>query len=625
MTKRMYGTPRILHDEPLQESENAFFHFEDFAITIARLIADNSTRTPLTIAINGSRGSGRTTLLRKIKELLDQTISLKNETNPAKFGFLNPNELTNNRYRVCKTIWFNARRYANESEIIAALLRIIVRDFQKEHSWDALIEKIADPANRIDFGIMLDALSKFTNIITFREDLIKYKTSSTINTPAVFFDYFDETFDGLLASFVYGGVFDYKQIDSTKGCIVIFVDDLDKCLPEKIVQMLEGINLFLSKVGVVFVLGTDIEYLAQGIISHYKNSGITGESSKDYLEETIQIRFDIPPISTGAMTNYIEAEKDAITEELARNWQIILSGAESSPRRLKTIVNDLNLQWAMLVNTGQAEGIRRDDFIKWQVLIRSAPLQFIRQLRDLPDDLRYHFLQDAMRWAQGDDSVAPYFQEYSNSRRLRRVLREIAFSENFTPIALDTFISLMIDSRILNSQYENVVESIQNPSSTELPSVDAPHVIKKSDDKQSISADIDLTRQRKIFLCHSHEDKSVIRNLYQRLKNDGIKPWLDAEDLIPGQNWELEIKKVISASDAVLVCISPKSVNQDGYVHKEIKMALDIAEQKPEGSIYIIPVKLENCDVPDRLRRWHWVDLFEDGEYDKLLRAIKSR
>jgi hypothetical protein len=92
---------------------------------------------------------------------------------------------------------------------------------------------------------------------------------------------------------------------------------------------------------------------------------------------------------------------------------------------------------------------------------------------------------------------------------------------------------------------------------------------------------------------------------YYRLKNDGIKPWLDVIDLLPGQNWELEIKKVISASDIVLVCLSPKSVNQEGYVNKEIKIALDIAEQKAEGSIYIIPAKLEECEVPDRLQRWH--------------------
>jgi hypothetical protein len=381
--------------------------------------------------------------------------------------------------------------------------------------------------------------------------------------------------------------------------------------------MLEGINLFLDKAGIIFILGADIEYLRQAA-SLYLGTG--DERSNDYLEETIQLRFDIPPITTAAMTDYIKTEKDAVTDELAKNWQIILSGADSNPRRVKIFVNDLNLQWSMLINTGQAENIRKDDFIKWQVLMRSAPIHFVRKLQELPDiELRYHFLQDAMKWAQGDESVAPYFQEFGNSIRLRRVLREIAFSENFNPIALDTFISLMIDSRIVNTQYKNIIEptEISNPVEVQ--------TVRRYEEKPSLPIDSDLARQKKVFLCHSHEDKSSIRDWYQRLKNDGIKPWLDVIDLIPGQNWELEIKKVISTSDIILVCLSPKSVNQEGYVNKEIKIALDIAEQKAEGSIYIIPAKLEECEVPDRLQRWHWVNLYEDGEYDKLLRAIKSR
>jgi len=38
-----------------------------------------------------------------------------------------------------------------------------------------------------------------------------------------------------------------------------------------------------------------------------------------------------------------------------------------------------------------------------------------------------------------------------------------------------------------------------------------------------------------IFLCHSSGDKPEVRNLYQRLSNDGFDPWLDEEDLLPGQ------------------------------------------------------------------------------------------
>ncbi|MCP4658931.1 MAG: TIR domain-containing protein, partial [bacterium] len=45
----------------------------------------------------------------------------------------------------------------------------------------------------------------------------------------------------------------------------------------------------------------------------------------------------------------------------------------------------------------------------------------------------------------------------------------------------------------------------------------------------------------RVFLCHATEDKPAVRALYQRLKNAGVSAWLDEEDLLPGQDWRLEI------------------------------------------------------------------------------------
>jgi hypothetical protein len=60
-------------------------------------------------------------------------------------------------------------------------------------------------------------------------------------------------------------------------------------------------------------------------------------------------------------------------------------------------------------------------------------------------------------------------------------------------------------------------------------------------------------------------------------------------------------------------------------MQKEIKHALDVADEQPEGRIYVIPARLEECDVPARLSKFHWVDLFEDGGYGKVLEALKVR
>lgn len=126
----------------------------------------------------------------------------------------------------------------------------------------------------------------------------------------------------------------------------------------------------------------------------------------------------------------------------------------------------------------------------------------------------------------------------------------------------------------------------------------------------------------RVFLCHASDDKPAVRRLYRRLKDDGFDPWLDEEDLLPGQDWDLEISKAVRHSDMIIVCLSRASVVKRGYVQKEIKQALDVADEQPEGTIFIIPLKLEECEAPERLRRWQWVNLYEAGGYDKLKRAL---
>jgi hypothetical protein len=135
----------------------------------------------------------------------------------------------------------------------------------------------------------------------------------------------------------------------------------------------------------------------------------------------------------------------------------------------------------------------------------------------------------------------------------------------------------------------------------------------------------DKNKQLTIFLCHGSEDKSYVRDMYRRLSKYGIRPWLDEEDLLPGQDWDREIRKAVKASDVILVCLSRNSVQKSGYVQKELVFALDAADEKPEGTIYLIPLRLEECVMPDRLSRWHWVNYYEPDGHIRLLKALKIR
>jgi len=129
----------------------------------------------------------------------------------------------------------------------------------------------------------------------------------------------------------------------------------------------------------------------------------------------------------------------------------------------------------------------------------------------------------------------------------------------------------------------------------------------------------------KVFLCHSSTDKAKVKELYDLLKGDGFDPWLDAKKLKPGQHWETEIKKAVKQTHVFVVCLSKVVATKAGFAQKEIKFALDVAEEQPEGTIFVIPAFLEPCTLPDRLSEWHWVRLYEDDGYEKLVDSLDHR
>jgi formylglycine-generating enzyme required for sulfatase activity len=127
----------------------------------------------------------------------------------------------------------------------------------------------------------------------------------------------------------------------------------------------------------------------------------------------------------------------------------------------------------------------------------------------------------------------------------------------------------------------------------------------------------------KVFLCHASTDKSKVKEYHRALKRRGFQPWLDEIDLLPGQDWQFEIPRAIETSDAIIIFLSNESVDKAGYVQKEIKFALDKALEMPEGRIFIIPARLESCDVPASLKKYQWVDLFARGGREKLMNVLE--
>lgn len=123
--------------------------------------------------------------------------------------------------------------------------------------------------------------------------------------------------------------------------------------------------------------------------------------------------------------------------------------------------------------------------------------------------------------------------------------------------------------------------------------LDLKYIIELFEPQQKIKEIKIVKRPLTVFLCHTSSDKPKVRDLYNRLTEDKVDAWLDEIKLLPGQDWQLEIPKAVRHSHIVVVCLSANSISKTGYVQKEIRYALDVADEQPEGAIYLIPLRLE--------------------------------
>lgn len=131
-----------------------------------------------------------------------------------------------------------------------------------------------------------------------------------------------------------------------------------------------------------------------------------------------------------------------------------------------------------------------------------------------------------------------------------------------------------------------------------------------------------------VFIAYASEDRVEARKLYRALKNHGLEPWMDERKLLPGQNWPRAIERAIEVSDYVLICFSRRSVGKRGFFHSEIRYALDFATCVPLDEIFLVPVRLSECVIPEQIaRKTQYIDLFPDWEagFQALLTVMTKR
>jgi hypothetical protein len=129
----------------------------------------------------------------------------------------------------------------------------------------------------------------------------------------------------------------------------------------------------------------------------------------------------------------------------------------------------------------------------------------------------------------------------------------------------------------------------------------------------------------KVFISYAREDSKAARRLYDELKNAGLDPWLDQESILPGQIKSITTKKAIRESRFFVALLSNNSVKQRGDVQRQLKGALDVFKEFLESDIFLIPARLDDCQIPYyELQDIKYVDLFprwEEG-VERILQAI---
>jgi nucleoside phosphorylase len=133
------------------------------------------------------------------------------------------------------------------------------------------------------------------------------------------------------------------------------------------------------------------------------------------------------------------------------------------------------------------------------------------------------------------------------------------------------------------------------------------------------------THKLKVYLCHARENQPIVKALYDRLVRAGYEPWMDSELLLPGMNDDLETRKALRASDVVIVCLSKISVAQEGRIQTEFKIAQDILAEKPSDTIFLIPLRLDDVDIPFELRDIHWGDYTSPNGFEMLVGSLNRR
>ncbi|MCP4107250.1 MAG: TIR domain-containing protein [Desulfobacteraceae bacterium] len=138
---------------------------------------------------------------------------------------------------------------------------------------------------------------------------------------------------------------------------------------------------------------------------------------------------------------------------------------------------------------------------------------------------------------------------------------------------------------------------------------------------------LETAQKTKVFICHADEDSDIAEKLFDDLKKHDIEPWLESKDIRAGENRRVIIRRAIKFASYFVVLLSSNSMTARGDFNRHQKIALDQFDELPQTDIFIIPVRVDDCDPGDirpGFKDMETADLFPLYEHglEKILKAV---
>ncbi|EFC85383.1 toll/interleukin-1 receptor domain-containing protein [Parafrankia sp. EUN1f] len=127
-----------------------------------------------------------------------------------------------------------------------------------------------------------------------------------------------------------------------------------------------------------------------------------------------------------------------------------------------------------------------------------------------------------------------------------------------------------------------------------------------------------------VFLSHDRADQGKVQALADLLTEEGLTPWVGSEQVTGGSRRDLAVRRAVLDCDFFVPCLSAAALARPSQLHREIRIALDHADELPDHEVFIVPARLDECDPPSALQEYQGVDLFRPGGFRQLVRALRA-